>query len=108
LKAKAHEIFNVLPQYADTTEPKWSNGWLGNFKKRHNIKEYACHGEAAAADIHNHNNIRIMEEDRQLASTYALSDILNMDETGLYWKLSPSRTLATEAAGERYLFLAYN
>ena len=54
-------------------------------------------GEAAVADIHNRNNIRIMEEDRQLASTYALSDILNMNETGLYWKLSPSRTLATEA-----------
>jgi Tc5 transposase DNA-binding domain len=97
LKVKAHEVFNLLPQYADTIEPKWSNGWLDKFKKRHNIKEYVCHGEGATADISNPDNIRIMEED-QLASTYALSDILNMDETGLYWKLSPNRSLATEAA----------
>jgi len=73
--------------------------WMARqVKKRHNIKEYVHHGEGATADIDNPDNIRIMEEDRELASTYALSDILNMDETGLYWKLSPNRTLATEVA----------
>lgn len=28
---------------------------------------------------------------------YADEDIFNMDETGLFWKMAPTRTLATEA-----------
>jgi hypothetical protein len=51
LKAKAYEIWSLLPQYSQQQEPKWSNGWLDNFKKRHYIKEYKLHGEGASADI---------------------------------------------------------
>lgn len=28
---------------------------------------------------------------------YDLDDVLNMDETGLFWKIRPDRTLATKA-----------
>jgi hypothetical protein len=28
LKAKASEIWSLLPQYKDLPEPKWLNGWL--------------------------------------------------------------------------------
>ena len=38
LKAKASEIWSIIPQYKDLTEPKWSNGWLEGWKKRHNVK----------------------------------------------------------------------
>ncbi|CAB4483639.1 unnamed protein product [Rhizophagus irregularis] len=44
------------------------NGWISNFKKRHNMKEY----------------------------DYDLNDVFNCDETGLYWDLEPSKTLARE------------
>ena len=50
LKAKAHDIWTCLPQYSREQEPKWSNGWLDRFKKRHNIKEYKQHGKGASAD----------------------------------------------------------
>ena len=33
LKNKAGEFWKALPQYADTEEPKWSNGWLERFQK---------------------------------------------------------------------------
>ena len=38
-----------------------------------------------------------MEAIRKLCKEYALKDILNMDETGLNWKRTPDRTLATKS-----------
>jgi hypothetical protein len=38
-----------------------------------------------------------MEECRALAAIYPPENVLNIDKTDLFWKLSPSRTLATEA-----------
>jgi hypothetical protein len=34
-------------------EPKFkgSDGWIDNFKKRHNLKQYNIHGEAASAPL---------------------------------------------------------
>jgi hypothetical protein len=95
LKAKAHEIWTQLPQYSQQQEPKWSNGWLDRFKKRHNIKEYKLHGEGASADVYSEDAIKQMDNLRTECSTYALKDIFNMDETGLFWKLQPDRSLAT-------------
>ena len=95
LKAKAHEIWSLLPQYSQEQEPKWSNGWLDRFKKRHNIKEYKLHGEGGSADIHNEDAVKQMDNLRAECSGYALRDIFNMDETGLFWKLQPDRSLAT-------------
>ena len=33
----------------------------------------------------------------KLSEEYSLRDIYNIDETGLFWKLMPDRTLSTEA-----------
>jgi hypothetical protein len=96
LKAKASEIWMLLPQYKDLPEPKWSNRWLDKWKKRNNVRQFVNHGEAGAADIDNPDNIRLMEEDRELAKLYDLDDILNMDESGLFWKMSLNKTLAIE------------
>jgi hypothetical protein len=38
-----------------------------------------------------------MADLRTLCSTYEDNDIFNIDETGLFWKLTPERTLTTEA-----------
>jgi hypothetical protein len=97
LKAKAKEIWGRLPQYNEVESPKWSNGWLEGFKKRFKFKEYVRHGEASSADINNPAVITQMDELRALCATYQPRDILNMDETGLFWKLTPDRTLATQA-----------
>ena len=97
LKTKARELWDALPQYNNIEEPKWSNGWLDGFKKRFKIKEYMQYGEAGSAAIDNPDNIAQMEELRYLCTQYKLQDILNMDETGLNWKRTPDRTLATKS-----------
>src|SRR5271156_1224157 len=98
LKTKARELWERLSQYIlDVDEPKWSNGWLEGFKKRFKVKEFVQHGEGAAADIHSPANITQIEELRQLCATYAVEDIFNMNEIGLFWKMAPIRTLATDA-----------
>lgn len=97
LKGQALRLWQRLPQYQNVTEPKWSNGWLDRFKKRYSIKQYHNHGEAGSADVDNPAMIEQMNDVRALCATYANKDIFNMDETGLFWKLIPSRTLATEA-----------
>ena len=38
-----------------------------------------------------------MQHIRDLAAQYGPENTYNMDETGLFWKLVPERTLATEA-----------
>ncbi|KAI1002895.1 hypothetical protein K3495_g5308 [Podosphaera aphanis] len=103
LKAKARELWQRLPQYKpEMEEPKWSNGWLESFKKKFNIKQYVQHGEGAAADINSDANIAQITELRDLCSRYPEKDTFNMNETGLFWKIAPTRSLATEStSGEK-------
>ena len=97
LKTKARGPWAALPQFDNIEEPKWSNGWLEGFKKRFKIKEYVQHGEAGSVAVYNPDYIAQMEEVRRLCTLYELRDILNMDETGLNWKRTPDRTLATRS-----------
>jgi hypothetical protein len=98
LKSKAAEIWQALPQYQGQPVPKWSNGWLDRFKKRFKIKEYVTHGEGGTAAVDSPESIAQMAAVRLLCTEYAPKDIFNMDETGLFWKRTPDRTLATESA----------
>jgi hypothetical protein len=96
LKSQAYKIWNHLPQYNKKEEPKWSNGWLDRFKRRYNIKEYRQHGEGASAEVNTLLAIQQINDLRLEYSNYHPCDIFNMDETGLFWKLQPDRSLATE------------
>jgi hypothetical protein len=97
LKAKASELWNRLPQFKYSIEPKWSNGWLDGFKKRYKVRDFVQHGDGGSADINNPDAIQQMADLRILCSKYKDKDIFNTDGTGLFWKLTPERTLATEA-----------
>jgi hypothetical protein len=97
LKNQAGKLWDSLPQYEGKEKPKFSNGWLDGFKKRFKIKEYVQHGEAASADINTPDAITQMEKVRGLAAEYGPYNTFNMDETSLFWKVTPDRTLATKA-----------
>lgn len=97
LKQQAVKLWNALLQYQGAEQPKFSNGWLQGFQRRFNIKEFVNHGEAASAEIDKPDAIAQMEKVRLLVVKYDPDDVLNMDETGLFWKLTPDRTLATQA-----------
>ena len=71
----------------------YSRGWLQRFKKRHHIKSYKCHGESASADLGAVSTGR--EQLKIDLANYDPNDIYNIDETGLFYKLKPSATLAT-------------
>ncbi|GBC11159.2 CENP-B homolog protein 2-like [Rhizophagus irregularis DAOM 181602=DAOM 197198] len=53
---------------------KGSNGWVDNFKKRHNLRQYNMHGEAASAPVQELDTMR--EEIRRVLKNYALKTSL--------------------------------
>ncbi|GBC47327.2 tigger transposable element-derived protein 6-like [Rhizophagus irregularis DAOM 181602=DAOM 197198] len=58
---------------------KGSEGWVDNFKKRHNLKQYNMHEEAASAPL---QDLDIMRENlHQILKNYDSKDIFNCDET---------------------------
>ena len=94
LRYKATEFWNKLPEYAGKECPKWTEGWLTGFKKRHNLKEKRRHREAGSAQLDD-NTVRIMKEIRAECKKYTADCVYNMDETGYYWRMKPDRSLST-------------
>ncbi|CAB4397028.1 unnamed protein product [Rhizophagus irregularis] len=68
-------------------------GWLGGFKKRYGLRQFKKQGEASSAP-----STESLEIDRlalqQFLESYNPENIWNGDETGLFWKMEPSRVLA--------------
>lgn len=67
-----------------------SNGWLDSFKKRHNIvfREILGESETEEADW----RLRVST----MCESYALRDVFNMDETGLFFRMVPDKTINQE------------
>ena len=97
LKNQAEKLQDSLPQYEGKQKPKFSNRRLNGFKKRFKIKEHVQHSEAASAEIDTPNAIVQMEKVRGLATEYGPCNTFNMNETSLFQKLTPDRTLVTKA-----------
>ena len=70
---------------------KASNGWLDKFKNRHCITFRSISGESAQVDP------GTVEEWKNrlpsLINCYAEHDVYNADETGLFFKLLPDRSM---------------
>lgn len=92
IKEKARFFANAFNIQED--ELVFSNGWLDSFKRRNNIRRYRIHGESGSAPIASLPEERIKL--RQLLSRYTLDKIYNIDETGLYYRMSPNQTLSTK------------
>ena len=73
---------------------KASNGWLDKFKARHNLGSLTVCGERGSVD-------KDVAEDWKdklptLLEGYEKRDIFNMDESGLFYKALPDRTLSVK------------
>ena len=72
---------------------KYSNGWLEKFKKRFGISIKTLAGEAGSVDL------ELFERERmrliKILDKYEAKNRFNMDETALYYKLPPNKTLGT-------------
>ncbi|CAG8605068.1 406_t:CDS:2, partial [Gigaspora rosea] len=62
-------------------ELKFSNGWIRQFKKRNGLRNFKLHGEAGS----------------NIIQSYALNDVFNADETGLFFRMVPNQTLASRS-----------
>lgn len=76
----------------DKKEFAASDGWLQRFKQRHNIKSYRLHGEASSAPVQDLDAFR--RELREVTKKYNKNNIFNCDETGLFFRMAPNKTLA--------------
>ncbi|CAF0859881.1 unnamed protein product [Brachionus calyciflorus] len=86
--AKA-EYFGTLLDISDLT---YSVGWLDNFKKRHGISSYTLHGEAGST---NQKDVRSAREKlQQDLKSFKPEDIFNFDESALFFRMGPNKTLA--------------
>lgn len=83
----------VFGEKLGITDFSYSFGWLTRFKVRKGIQFREQHGEAGSADP---EAVAAGREDlRQVLARYNPDDVYNLDETGLFYKLGPNKTLAT-------------
>eukprot|EP00731_Ephydatia_muelleri_P018687 Em0011g727a len=72
-----------------------SNGWLSRWKGRHGVFSVRLHGEAGGAD--EQGVARAQRELPGIIEKYRPEDVFNIDETGLFYRQAPDRTLTTTA-----------
>ena len=93
LKIKAMYFAEALGiNTAEKMEFTASEGWLHRFKLRHKIKQYFQHGEASSVPVQDLPALRVKFQD--IIRGWDLSNVFNCDETGLYWRMAPNKSLA--------------
>ena len=70
-----------------------SVGWLDRFKKRHSLTCKSMCGERAAVD-EEVTDSWVTDVLHSVLARYNPRDVFNADETGLFWRLLPDKTLA--------------
>ena len=91
LKEMAERFFYKLPQYQNVEPPKFSNYWLKNYKSRCKVDDGA-HDER----FDTMNRLAVDADFADLRSnlkSFDGDDIYSMDETALFWKMTPEDTL---------------
>ncbi len=93
LKEKALQLFAMLYPDLNVDSFKASSGWLHKFCLRHGIKSKALHGESLSADLSCIGDFQSELQSKIESEGYTLNQIFNADETGLWWRLMPSKSL---------------
>lgn len=70
-----------------------SKGWLSNFKQRFSLHSVKQTGEAASADKAAASDYLPVFLDIIAKGGYTAQQVFNADETGLYWKRMPTKTV---------------
>lgn len=96
LQQKALSLSEELPLAEAPDTFTDSEGWLARWKNRHGIRQLKICGEKLSADeslveSFKKNFRKIMEEEN-----YTPDQLYNCDETGLNFKILPSKTLASK------------
>ncbi|KAG1481894.1 hypothetical protein G6F54_013681 [Rhizopus delemar] len=81
-------------------EISFSSGWLTKLFKRIGVKYRPMHGESASVDITSENIQNELRKVEELLEPYDPIDIMNFDETGLYYQQPPRKTICPESLGD--------
>ncbi|XP_028966368.1 jerky protein homolog-like [Galendromus occidentalis] len=84
----------LYPKLGGTRDFRASNGWLQKFKSRHGIRELEVQGESLSSDAEAAGQFVIKFRAALNIGTFDPEFIYNGDETGLYYRALPSRSLA--------------
>lgn len=96
IQAKAVELHEALRD--DTAQPssfKCSTGWLSRWKQRHGVRHVRISGEIRSSDVEAAEAFIPKLQEMVEESDLSPEQVYNADETGLYYKMLPDRTLAT-------------
>ena len=100
MSAKARQMYPVVyPEDCDPDSFKASTGWLKRFKDRHGIRALSVQREPMSAATDTIDDFRRKLTELVEEKGLSLNQIFNCDETGLYWKLMPNKSLVKEAKG---------
>ncbi|XP_052240655.1 jerky protein homolog-like [Dreissena polymorpha] len=78
---------------------KGSSGWLTSWKSRYSVKAFKVSGESAGVDQQTVSDFKSRLPD--IIQGYSLENICYADETGLYYKALPDKTLAVRGDGAK-------
>ncbi|XP_018393361.1 PREDICTED: jerky protein homolog [Cyphomyrmex costatus] len=88
IKAKALEIAKELNLQENFVA---STGWLDKWKIRHGIRQLQVCGEKKCADIEAADKFKTALSKMIKNENITLAQIFNVDETGLYFKMLPTK-----------------
>ena len=91
LKEMAKKFFYGLPQYHNMEPPGFATPWIEKFKARYNISDHARNVKSNVIDRLTIENE--FEDLRDELKLFEYDDIYTMDETALFWKMSPEDPL---------------
>ena len=77
-----------------------SNGWQHRFCDRKKMGSVKLHGEIASADNEGAETYLDKLKDIIEQGGYSEDQIFNVDESGLFWKMPPTRTIMSKTKGQ--------
>ncbi|EPX74558.1 ARS-binding protein [Schizosaccharomyces octosporus yFS286] len=97
IKETASKLWKKIPEYKDLSTPEFSNGWLENFKRRH--QQFQNHANKEQPYLLFHGSM--VETVTRISDITTLAEpenVFALCEMGLFWKLTPSKIYAVEEA----------
>lgn len=89
------EKAKFFSQQFDRTENfKASSGWLQNFKNRYGIRQLSISGEKLSSDTLAVEPFKMKLLEKIEEMNLCSDQLYNADESGLFWKMLPQKTLA--------------
>lgn len=79
----------------------FSHYWVKVFKPIYDICDYTRHGEGASTDTSRKAEAQMAAIQDHWVSMYDPTHVFNMDETGLFYRLEPNKTLVTKSLSSK-------